>query len=109
MSRNQKPTAIDTALTALTRIADALPPGGLDRLVELVPEKDSYSIDDFCARNSISRAMYYLLKAEGDAPKEMRFGTKVLISKEAAAEWRMKPRLRGAHAPQSSERKNSKI
>jgi hypothetical protein len=49
---------------------------------------DSYTIPEFCIRNRISRALYYKLPAEA-RPREMRpTGSKVLISKEAAAEWR---------------------
>lgn len=51
-------------------------------------EADAYSIAEFCARNRISRTTYYTLKNEGKAPVEMKIGTRVLISVEAAAAWR---------------------
>lgn len=104
MSRIPNPTTIETTLAALTRMADAFPADALARLGEIVPEKDCYSIDDFCARNSISRAMYYLLKEEGDTPQETRVGTKVLITKEAAETWRKKPRA-GAKQVSPNSRK----
>lgn len=51
-------------------------------------ELDAYSIAEFCRRNSISRGHYYNLQQDGDGPKERRARGRVLISKEAAAEWR---------------------
>ena len=52
-----------------------------------VSEKLSLEIDDFCDLMNISRSFYYKLKASGRGPREMRVGARVLISKEAAAEW----------------------
>ena len=48
-------------------------------------EADAYTIPEFCVRNKICRAYYYKLRPLGLAPDEMRVGSKVLISKEAAA------------------------
>ena len=53
-------------------------------------EADAYTIPEFCVRNKICRAYYYKLRPLGLAPDEMRVGSKVLISKEAAAVWRRK-------------------
>jgi predicted DNA-binding transcriptional regulator AlpA len=50
--------------------------------------KAAFSIDEFCADHGISRAMFYILKKTGKAPAEMKVGTRVLISIEAAAAWR---------------------
>jgi hypothetical protein len=49
---------------------------------------DSYSIEEFCRRHSISVAMYYKLRQQKVTPREMRLGVRVLISREAAARWR---------------------
>jgi hypothetical protein len=50
---------------------------------------DAFSIDEFCARNGpISRAHYYNLRQAGQAPREMRLLGRVLITAEAAADWR---------------------
>ena len=50
---------------------------------------DAFSIAEFCARNGpISRALYYKLKQAGCGPREMRAGSRVLITAEAAAAWR---------------------
>src|SRR4051812_49131960 len=46
------------------------------------------SISSFCISHGISRSTYYNLKALGDAPREMRVGSRVLITEEASAEWR---------------------
>jgi predicted DNA-binding transcriptional regulator AlpA len=51
-------------------------------------EPDALSIPIFCARHGISRGTYYNLRAAGLGPNEMRLGTRVLISRESAAEWR---------------------
>ncbi len=50
--------------------------------------KDSMSVAEFCARHSISRAFFYKLAVAGLAPRTIRLGSRVLISKEAAKEWR---------------------
>ena len=51
-------------------------------------ERDAYSIPEFCKRHGISVSFYHKEKACGRSPREMRIGTRVLISKEAAADWR---------------------
>jgi hypothetical protein len=54
-------------------------------------DPDSYTIPEFCRRNSISVTFYYQLRREGRGPDEMRLARKrVLISKEAAQAWRAK-------------------
>jgi predicted DNA-binding transcriptional regulator AlpA len=52
-------------------------------------DKDCFSIAEFCERNGISRAFFYIMQRGGTGPRLMRVGsTRVLISREAAAEWR---------------------
>jgi predicted DNA-binding transcriptional regulator AlpA len=46
------------------------------------------SIVDFCADHSISRTTLYELWARGEGPRKMQVGDRVLISAEAAADWR---------------------
>lgn len=46
------------------------------------------SILEFCRTHSISEDFYYKLKRQGKNPKEMKVGARVLISIEAAADWR---------------------
>jgi hypothetical protein len=47
---------------------------------------DAYSVDEFCARHRISVQLFY--KNRQQMPRTFRVGTRVLISKEAAAAWR---------------------
>ena len=42
----------------------------------------------FCAMHGISRSSFYNLRSKGIGPREMRIGSRVLISDEAASEWR---------------------
>ncbi|MGB8400290.1 hypothetical protein [Bradyrhizobium sp.] len=53
-------------------------------------ELDAYSIEVFCRRHSISHGTYYNLKEKGIGPREGHVLGRVLITKEAALEWRMK-------------------
>ena len=63
----------------------------------------SFTIDEFCFANGFSRATYYNLKADGEAPDEMRVRGKIIITDETDAKWRKKraaakvaPRARAA-------------
>lgn len=51
-------------------------------------EPEAYTIEEFCRAHRFSRASYFNLKKAGQAPREMRVGSRVIISAEAAAEWR---------------------
>jgi hypothetical protein len=53
----------------------------------MTDDVDSYSIEEFCRRNGISKGTFYNLRAAGEGPKEKRVRSRVLISKVAAAEW----------------------
>ena len=55
---------------------------------ESTEERDSYSIQEFCRRHNISNGTYYNLRDRGQGPREGRAMKRVLISKEAAADWR---------------------
>ena len=48
----------------------------------------AFSIREFCAAHRISQSMYFKLRNMSLGPREMAVGTRRLISKEAAAEWR---------------------
>jgi hypothetical protein len=48
----------------------------------------AFTVKEFCAAHSMSVAFYYVLKAKGEGPREMRLNSKVLISWEAAEAWR---------------------
>lgn len=47
----------------------------------------SYTIPQFCAAYHFSRVYYYTLKTQGKAPKELRFGRRVVITRKCAEEW----------------------
>jgi hypothetical protein len=51
-------------------------------------EPISYTIDEFCNAHRISRAHFFNLKKAGIGPREMHLGGRVVISREAAADWR---------------------
>jgi hypothetical protein len=48
----------------------------------------AYTIATFCVAHDISESFYHKLKSQGRAPREMHVGSRVLISYEAAADWR---------------------
>jgi hypothetical protein len=48
----------------------------------------AYSIRAFCHAHHISESFYFKLKTLGLGPREIRIGSRVLISQEAAARWR---------------------
>lgn len=48
----------------------------------------AYTIDEFCKAHRISRAYYFKLKQRRIGPREMHVGSRVIISREAAADWR---------------------
>lgn len=51
-------------------------------------EVEAFSIGQFCEAHGFSKAHYFNMKRDGKGPREMRAGTRVLISREAAADWR---------------------
>lgn len=53
---------------------------------KVVDDLDAYSIKEFCRRHSISEQMFY--KDRANMPDEFHVGVRVLISREAAAQWR---------------------
>lgn len=67
--------------------------------VALVPNAAAYNIREFCEAHRISESMYYKLRAEGLGPREARALSKVIITQEAAADWR---RQREADSTRSS-------
>jgi predicted DNA-binding transcriptional regulator AlpA len=48
----------------------------------------AFSVRGFCAAHGISRTLFYKLLQSGDGPEVFRVGRRILISSEAAAEWR---------------------
>ena len=56
--------------------------------VNAADDGDVYSVAEFCARHRISVQLFYKLKPQGLMPATFNVGTRVLISREAAAAWR---------------------
>jgi predicted DNA-binding transcriptional regulator AlpA len=46
------------------------------------------TISEFCKSHGFSRGHFYKLKKRGIAPRTMRLGGRVVVSIEAAADWR---------------------
>jgi hypothetical protein len=78
---SKKLKANDESCTSATPTAESQEPS--------VPPA-CYSIKTFCRAHHISTAFYFELKLKGLGPREMRIGTRVLITHEAAADWRRK-------------------
>jgi hypothetical protein len=55
---------------------------------KVLDDADAFSVDEFCARHRISSQLFYKLKPQGLMPATFNVGTRVLISREAAAAWR---------------------
>jgi hypothetical protein len=66
------------------------------RISAIESDRDAFSVEEFCKRHGISVQLFYKLKAE--MPVTFRVGTRVLISKEAAARWRAARELPVARA-----------
>jgi len=52
------------------------------------PAAAAFTIDEFCAAHRLSPDMYFKLRKNGRGPREMKVGTRRMISAEAAARWR---------------------
>jgi hypothetical protein len=66
------------ALPEVTRRKIALP--------DVPDDADAFTVNEFCARHRISVQLFY--KNRKQMPRTFNVGTRVLISKEAAAAWR---------------------
>jgi hypothetical protein len=49
---------------------------------------ESFTIDEFCAKEKISRSFFYKLEAQGAAPKTYPLGRTRRISPDAHKAWR---------------------
>jgi len=52
------------------------------------PKPAAYTIREFCVAHRLSRSMLYQLWDLGIGPRKLQVGSKVLITTEAAADWR---------------------
>lgn len=57
-------------------------------LRDVADDADAFTVKEFCARHRISVQLFY--KNRKQMPRTINVGTRVLISKEAAAAWRRK-------------------
>jgi hypothetical protein len=62
---------------------------------------DAFTVSEFCARHRISVQLFY--KNRKQMPRTFKVGTRVLISKEAAAAWR-REREMAANAPSDAKK-----
>lgn len=53
---------------------------------DVADDPDAFSVNEFCGRHRISVQLFY--KNRKQMPRTFNVGTRVLISKEAAAAWR---------------------
>jgi hypothetical protein len=60
----------------------------LEHHIPTAPERAAYSVGEFCMAHRISRSKLYQMWAAGSGPRVMRIGSKVLVTVEAAADWR---------------------
>jgi hypothetical protein len=51
-------------------------------------ERLAFTIPEFCQAHGISESMYYKIRHAGRGPREKRVLSKVIVTAEAAAEWR---------------------
>jgi hypothetical protein len=49
---------------------------------------DAHTILSFCKSNAISESLFYSLKRQGKGPREIDLGGRILITREAEADWR---------------------
>jgi len=63
---------------------------------------DAYDIPTFCRRHKISESFYFKLRLQGLAPRTMKIGKRVLISRESARRWREEREQATAPAPAAS-------
>jgi hypothetical protein len=62
-----------------------------------------YSISAFCAAHLLSESMFFKIREAGIGPREMRVGSRVFITFEAAAAWRAAREAETAAASTAAE------
>ena len=63
------------------------------------------SIPEFCAAHGFSEGMYYKMRKQGVTPREMKVGTRTLITFEAAADWRTEREAASTAPPEKARAK----
>ena len=64
-------------------------------------DRAAFTIAEFCEAHRISRSALYKMWAAGTGPRIMRAGSKVLISIEAAGDWRREREAEAAAAEEA--------
>jgi hypothetical protein len=86
--REPRPLPVPSASSARSKVRARGPPGDGEASASTIPQ--------FCAKHAISESFYYKLRAQNLAPRELRLGARVLITNEAAADWRRAQEARTA-------------
>jgi hypothetical protein len=66
------------------------------------------SIPQFCTAHNISEGFYYKLKKQKLNPREMKVGTRTLITFEAAADWRAEREAASTAPPERARAKRER-
>jgi hypothetical protein len=69
----------------------------------LVHAPACYTLREFCDARRVSRSALYKLWSEGTGPRFLHNGNKILISAEAAADWRRQREEAAAAASEAAE------
>lgn len=64
--------------------------------------REAFSVEQFCTAHGLSRSGFYELLRQQRGPRLMRLGRRVLISREAAADWRRRMEEAASSAPTDS-------
>jgi len=84
-------TTIETATETEAVVTSTTPPTNETATSPRIrgPPTAVFSIKSFCGAHGISEAFYFKLREQGQGPREMRLGTRVFITHESAARWRI--------------------
>ena len=52
------------------------------------PRRGAFSVAEFCEAYGLSVPMFYKMRNRGEAPDQMKIGSRTLISVQAADRWR---------------------
>ena len=87
--------AIISLAISAKRIADLMQKETSSTSGEYENAQQGYSVEEFCRAHSFSKAHYFNLKKAGLHPQEVRYGNKIIITRQAAADWRRDCERRG--------------
>jgi predicted DNA-binding transcriptional regulator AlpA len=60
----------------------------MDKHLSAAPEREAFTVAEFAQAYRLSRATLYNLWRDGEGPKRMRVRGRVVVSKDAAEQWR---------------------